>query len=119
MQNPNVTVRGIGVMEKCTFCVQRIQAAKFQAAAEGRALRDGDVVPACQQACPAGAIVLGDVAPALGPAATEVQRWRASPRAFQVLEELNVGPNVTYLARVRNPAVGPPVGTAEPEPGRG
>jgi molybdopterin-containing oxidoreductase family iron-sulfur binding subunit len=98
--NPQVTVRGVGVMEKCTFCVQRITEAKFRAKAAGKALAGLAVTPACAQACPAGAIVFGDANPADGP----VAKARASRRAFHVLEMLNLKPNVTYLARVRNPA---------------
>jgi len=105
--NPNVTVRQIGVMEKCTFCVQRIQEARFRAGLEGRAMRDQEVVPACAQACPTRAIVFGDArhrTPDGQPGV--VARLSASRRAFRVLEELRVEPRVTYLAKVRNPAFG-------------
>jgi molybdopterin-containing oxidoreductase family iron-sulfur binding subunit len=97
--NPQVTVRGVGVMEKCTFCVQRINAAKFSAQNDDRQLVDGDVQPACQQACPAQAIVFGDA----NDPESRLAAQTASGRAFRVLEELNVKPNITYLARVRNP----------------
>ena len=102
--NPQVTVRQIGVMEKCTFCVQRIKGAEFEAARTGSEMSDGVVRTACQQACPASAISFGDVnlrAPA-GPA--EVAVKQQSARSFLVLEELRVRPNVTYLARLRNEA---------------
>jgi len=97
--NPQVTVRSRGVMEKCTFCVQRINAAKFAAENETREVRDGEVRTACQQACPARAIHFGDV----NDPKSEIARKRASDLAYFVLEELNVRPNVSYLARVRNP----------------
>jgi molybdopterin-containing oxidoreductase family iron-sulfur binding subunit len=99
LANPSVTVRSRGVMEKCTFCIQRINAAKFRASNEARPLADGEIRTACQQACPAGAIVFGDA----NDPESELRRRRSSPLAYQVLEELNARPNVTYLARVRNP----------------
>jgi molybdopterin-containing oxidoreductase family iron-sulfur binding subunit len=99
VHNPQVTVRGVGVMEKCTFCVQRITEAKFRAKAAGTPVPADAVRPACGQACPARAITFGDANPAQGP----IARARASRRAFHVLDALNVKPNVTYLARVRNP----------------
>ena len=98
--NPQVTVRGIGVMEKCTFCVQRINEAKFTRQNRGESIVDGDVQPACQQACPAKAISFGDA----NDPQSRVAAQRASARAFHVLEDLNVKPNITYLARVRNPS---------------
>jgi len=97
--NPQVTVRGVGVMEKCTFCVQRINAAKTEAANAGRPMKDGDVRVACEEACPARAIVFGD----LNDPTSEVARWHDSRRAFWVLKELNTEPAITYLARLRNP----------------
>jgi molybdopterin-containing oxidoreductase family iron-sulfur binding subunit len=97
--NPQVTVRGVGVMEKCTFCVQRIYEAKFKVLNKGGRLADGAIQTACQQACPAQAIVFGDA----NDPNSRLAKLRSSPRAFHVLEELNVKPNVTYLARVRNP----------------
>ena len=97
--NPQVTVRGVGVMEKCTFCVQRVNEAKFKASNENTLVKDGDVRTACQQACPAQAIVFGD----LNDPDSRIAKLRSSGRAFHVLEELNVKPNVTYLAKVRNP----------------
>ncbi|MFA6318444.1 MAG: 4Fe-4S dicluster domain-containing protein [Elusimicrobiota bacterium] len=99
--NPEVTVRPRGVMEKCTFCVQRIDEAKAQARSQGRKLKDGDIVPACAAACPAGAIVFGDVN---DPKSRISQAFR-DPRGFRVLEELGIKPS-TYLAEVTNPAEG-------------
>ena len=100
-QNPQVTVRGVGVMEKCTFCVQRIQEVKIRVKNADGAVRDGELLTACQQACPAEAISFGNV----NDPESEVRSRKASPRAFHVLEDLNVNPNITYLARVRNLAV--------------
>ncbi len=96
--NPDVAVRSKGVMEKCTFCVQRIRRAEHRARREGRALADGDIVPACAQACPARAIVFGD---AKDPA-SRVSALRRDPRGFAALDELNTQPAITYLARVRS-----------------
>jgi molybdopterin-containing oxidoreductase family iron-sulfur binding subunit len=98
-QNPNVTVRFRGVMEKCTYCVQRVRRVQQYARIEDRPVRDGEVLTACQQACPADAIVFGDVA---NPQSL-VSRMKASPRAYEVLAELNVKPRTSYLARLRNP----------------
>ncbi len=96
--NPDVTVRSRGIMEKCSFCVQRIQEAKFEAKSEGRELRDGDVQPACVQSCPAQAIVFGD----RNQRESEITKQRGDPRHYHVLEELNVLPSVGYLRKVRN-----------------
>ncbi len=96
--NPDVTVRSRGVMEKCSFCVQRIQDAKMEAKRTGAALADGAVQPACQQTCPAQAIVFGDVNDPKSRIAAAV----ADPRRFRVLEEINVRPSVNYLRLVRN-----------------
>jgi molybdopterin-containing oxidoreductase family iron-sulfur binding subunit len=96
--NPDVTVRDRGVMEKCTFCVQRIQLAKIEAKNEGRALRDGDVKSACQQSCPADAIIFGDV----NDPNSEVSRKMKDPRTYRVLEELGVRPSIGYMTLVRN-----------------
>ena len=96
--NPEVTVRARGVMEKCTFCVQRIRGAQHRAKMENRALRDGDVVTACAQACPSGALVFGD----LHDPESRVSRVAADARGYHILEDLNVRPSVTYLAKVQH-----------------
>jgi molybdopterin-containing oxidoreductase family iron-sulfur binding subunit len=98
-QNPDVTVRSRGVMEKCTYCTQRINAAKLDARLAGRSLADGDVRTACQQACPAGAIEFGD----LRNEASRVVAGKKDPRNYALLAELNSKPRTTYLAKVRNP----------------
>ena len=98
-QNPDVTVRSRGVMEKCTYCTQRINRAKLDARLAGRPLQDGDVKTACQQACPAGAIEFGDL---LMPDA-KILKAKSEPRNYALLAELNSKPRTTYLARVRNP----------------
>ena len=97
--NPDVTLRMRGVIEKCSFCVQRIQEAKHHAKDQGRTrVQDGEVITACQQACPAGAIVFGDT----NDDSSKVSSLRKDDRGFLVLEELNVRPQITYLAKVRN-----------------
>ena len=95
--NPDVTVRGRGVSEKCTFCVQRIRTGEEQAKFEGRALRDGDIVSACAASCPTRAMVFGD----LRDPSSEISRWAADGRAYRLLEQLNTQPGVVYLARRR------------------
>jgi molybdopterin-containing oxidoreductase family iron-sulfur binding subunit len=99
--NPEVTVRPRGVMEKCTFCVQRIEDGRIRAKAGKRPVRDGEIVPACAAACPAEAIVFGD----LKDPASRVAKLAASNRGHKVLEELGTRPAITYLANLTNPAV--------------
>ncbi|MGQ9863006.1 MAG: 4Fe-4S dicluster domain-containing protein [Bacteroidia bacterium] len=96
--NPDVTVRARGVMEKCSFCVQRIQAAKLEAKKEGRPLRDGEVVPACAQACPTKAITFGD----LKDPTSQVSQQASESRGYYALAEINVRPSVRYMVKVRN-----------------
>jgi molybdopterin-containing oxidoreductase family iron-sulfur binding subunit len=108
VHNPDVTVRSRGVMEKCTFCVQRIKAVTIGARNEGRPVRDGEIVPACAQACPTQAIVFGD----LNDPESRVRKLAEHKRAYAMLEELNVKPRTRYLARLTNPeaALGAPDG---------
>jgi molybdopterin-containing oxidoreductase family iron-sulfur binding subunit len=97
--NPEVTVRSRGVMEKCTFCVQRIQNVKIKAKNVKRAILDGEIKTACQETCPAEAIVFGD----LNDKSSQVAALAGLPRAYHLLGELNNRPRVSYLGRVRNP----------------
>lgn len=94
--NPDVTVRQLGIMEKCTMCVQRIVAAKDHARDEGRSVRDGDMQTACQQTCPTRAIVFGN----LKDMSSQVTKLSRSPRGYHVLEELGTRPAITYLKKV-------------------
>jgi molybdopterin-containing oxidoreductase family iron-sulfur binding subunit len=96
--NPEVTVRSRGVMEKCTFCVQRINAAKMGARNDGRPVRDGDIATACEQVCPTRAIVFGDLADP----ESRVAKLHEDRRSYAMLDELNVKPRVKYLARLKN-----------------
>ncbi|MGC8667732.1 MAG: TAT-variant-translocated molybdopterin oxidoreductase [Chthonomonadales bacterium] len=98
MANPNVTVRGRGVMEKCTYCVQRINEARIKAKERNRVIRDGEIQTACQQACPTKAIVFGNI----HDAGAEAARLRQEPAKFVLLGELNTRPRTTYLAKFRN-----------------
>ncbi len=99
-KNPEVTLRSRGVMEKCTFCVQRIEAGKSQAKSQGRRVNDDDIRTACQDACASDAIVFGD----LNNPESRVAKLVQSPRGFASLEELNARPRITYLTKVRNRA---------------
>jgi molybdopterin-containing oxidoreductase family iron-sulfur binding subunit len=119
--NPDVSVRGKGVMEKCTFCVQRLSAAKVKAKSEGRIVAEGEVQTACQQACPTGAISFGNI---VNPESRVHKQWAAQQvelakdkqdkneeeapselRGYRILEELRAYPSVMYLERVRESAV--------------
>jgi len=112
--NPNVTVRSRGVMEKCTYCVQRIEEARIGALREHRPLRGNDITTACQAACPAEAIVFGD----LSDPESIVSKNRKKPGHYAMLEELNTKPRTTYLEkRINpNPALESPSPMPTPEP---
>jgi Fe-S-cluster-containing dehydrogenase component len=88
-----------GTMEKCSYCVQRIQQAKISSKRDGRELRDGEIVSACAQACPAGAIVFGD----LNDRESRVAKLREDKRSYDLLAFLNIKPRTHYMARIRNP----------------
>ena len=103
--NPDVTVRERGVVEKCTLCVQRIQEKKMEAKLEGRALKDGEVQPACVQSCPSGALVFGN----MNDPESQVSKQKNQERNYHLLEQLHTLPSVGYLTKVRN---------SEPEPGK-
>jgi MoCo/4Fe-4S cofactor protein with predicted Tat translocation signal len=99
MRNPEVTVRSRGVMEKCTYCVQRINNTRITAEKENRPIQDGEIVTACQQACPSEAIVFGNI----NEKDSRVAKLKALQRNYTILGELNARPRTTYLAAVRNP----------------
>ena len=98
LHNPEVTVRSRGVMEKCTFCVQRIMEKRQHAIEEGTEFTGAGVTTACQEACPAEAIVFGNV----NDKNSAIYKYRQHEIGYRVLEEINVGPNVTYVAKLRN-----------------
>jgi molybdopterin-containing oxidoreductase family iron-sulfur binding subunit len=107
--NPDVTVRSRGVMEKCTFCVQRIQAGKLDAKIEKRRVKDGEIVTACASACPAEAIVFGDmndpgsrISQMLAIREDNGTQVVTEKRAYNVLEEVGTRPNIWYFAKIRN-----------------
>jgi molybdopterin-containing oxidoreductase family iron-sulfur binding subunit len=96
--NPDVTVRARGVMEKCSMCVQRIQAGKLEAKKQSRMVKDQEIQTACAEACPTNAIVFGDYNDSEG----MIAKLEKNPRAYHLLEEIGIKPNVIYQTKVRN-----------------
>ena len=111
MRNPEVSVRSRGVMEKCTYCIQRIQYGKIEASKEGRKINDGEVVTACQSVCPTRAIVFGDI----NDPNSLVSQTKRNKRNFGLLAELNTRPRTTHMGILRNPnpEIEPPVARKE------
>jgi molybdopterin-containing oxidoreductase family iron-sulfur binding subunit len=99
LRNPDVTVRSRGVMEKCSYCIQRVSRAKIQAEKEDRRVKDGEVITACQQVCPTQAILFGD----MNDKESKIAKRKADPRNYGILTDLNTKPRTTYLARLENP----------------
>ena len=115
LANPDVTVRTLGVMEKCTYCVQRINRARMAAEKENRRVRDGEIVTACQQVCPTEALVFGDV----NDPASKVAALKKEPLNYALLETLNTRPRTTYLARLTNPSPALEAPAKAPAPAKG
>lgn len=99
MRNPEVSVRSRGVMEKCTYCIQRIQNAKIESEKEGRRIQDGEVMTACQAVCPADAITFGDI----NDSASRIAKLKREPRNYTILADLNTQPRTSYLSSIKNP----------------
>jgi Fe-S-cluster-containing dehydrogenase component len=104
-------VRSRGVMEKCSYCVQRINYAKIMAEKEDRRVQDGEIVPACQATCPAEAIMFGDI----NDPASRVNKWKRHSTDFSLLGELNTRPRTSYLADIRNPNPALPISHDNPK----
>ena len=99
LANPNVTVRQKGVMEKCNYCIQRVNRARMDAEKENRRVKDGEALTACQQVCPTEALVFGDI----NDPTSKVAKLRNEKLNYGLLEELNTRPRTTYLAKLTNP----------------